>query len=164
MQANNPFQGHTFVLNTMTESSMEGHFDGERGHFTIKMNNGKESRTVRRQYSAKFLNQFAGAGKWNENNLTQVLTGIFLLDPKGLINMTRTPRTCLSTLIDAYRKDFIMEGSLFYMDLKLTMDSISITSQRDPANSLSTPSVREITRQLFVPVMGVRMPPKSNNK
>ncbi|UVD32164.1 hypothetical protein [Vibrio phage phiKT1028] len=148
-----PFVGRTFMYSTMTESSISAHYDGHKAHLMIQMDDGKTVRTIRRQYSRKFLDQFAGFGKWNENNLTQVLLGIYILDPKGLYQLTRAPRECLSALIDTYRKDFMLTGTLFYMTLELTKDTLKVTSQRQPDIYIQTRSIKEVTKTTYAPVM-----------
>ncbi|AGB07308.1 hypothetical protein [Vibrio phage VP4B] len=148
-----PFVGRMFSLQTMTESSIRSHYDGLRVHLTIEMNDGNESRTIRRHYARKFLDQFAGYENWNESNLTQIALGIFILDPKGLYQLTRAPRVCISTLVDVYRKDFVVSGSLFFTKLDFNEDGLTVTSQRDPELTFTTRGIKEVTTTAFKPIM-----------
>lgn len=147
------FVGRTFSLVTMTQSSIRADYDGVRASLTIELNDGNESRTIRRRYSRKFLDQFAGRGNWDETNLTQIATGIFILDPKGLYQLTRAPRVTISTLVDTYRKDFVMQGSLFFTTLDFNEDSLTVTSQRDPELTFTTRGIKEVTTTAFKPIM-----------
>lgn len=148
-----PFVGRTFALQTMTESSIRAFYDGQRANLVIEMNDGKEQRTIRRHYARKFLDQFAGFGNWDETNLTQVALGIYILDPKGLYQLSRAPRTCISTLVDLYRPDFVMSGSLFFTTLDFTLNSLTVTSQRDESLTFTTRGIKEVTTTAFKPIM-----------
>ncbi|BAW98222.1 hypothetical protein [Vibrio phage pTD1] len=147
------FVGRTFSLVTMTQSSIRADYDGARVSLTIELNDGNETRTIRRRYSRKFLDQFAGFGNWDETNLTQVALGIYILDPKGLYQLSRAPRTCISTLVDLYRPDFIMSGSLFFTTLDFTLNSLTVTSQRDESLTFTTRGIKEVTTTAFKPIM-----------
>lgn len=150
--------GSTFSLSTHTESSIETSADKERGYLHISLFDGTARQTIKRQYPISFIHKMNGSKKWGADDLTRLLVAIYIIDPKGLTYLTRAPRIAVASLINTYREHFTIKGTLFYLDMELTMDQLSIKSQRDPNMSVLTSSVRELTRTALIPLLRVGQP------
>ncbi|AUR81046.1 hypothetical protein FDJ25_gp180 [Vibrio phage Aphrodite1] len=148
-------QGRSFTFNTKTSSRIESSFDGEYGTLVIKLDDGKETNLTRRTYPKSFIDGFNGSEIWGAQQLTKILLGLFIIDPKGLINLSRSPRTCLSTLINVYREEFCIKGTFFYTDVELSMESVVISSQIEKDVRIETPNIRELTTSLLNKIMEV---------
>lgn len=147
------FEGRRFTFNTQTTSSIESSFDGAYATLVISLNDGRETNTIRRTYPKNFVDGFSGGEEWGPSNLTQILLGLFLIEPKGVVTLTRTPRTCLSTLINIYREEFTIKGCFFYTELDLSKDYIRISSQIDKDVVVETPNIRELTTTMLSGIM-----------
>lgn len=143
------FEGRTFTLNTTTESKMTSEFDGKRGTLIIRLDDGKEVRTIRRSYQLNFIRNFTNGEFFDESNLTQILFGIYLVDPKGLYQLTLAPRTSVSTLFETYRDEFHMQGCMFHSKVIITAAQIRVESQDDPDRWIVVRRVADLTRSLL---------------
>ncbi|QGZ14482.1 hypothetical protein [Photobacterium phage PDCC-1] len=147
------FKGRRFSLSTQTTSTIESEMSGNYGVLVISLDNGQETTTIRRTYPKSFIDGFYGSEEWGPQNLTQILLGLFLIEPNGVITLSRTPRTCLSILINVYREEFCIQGCYFYTKLDFSMDYVRISSQIEEDVMIETPNIRELTTTMLTVIM-----------